>query len=268
MFYPELLEERLESSGLSADVLGRFRRLLYPRGSWLLFSDPTAITRTLEPDDRLRFMKMLHRRVTHMANLVIDAETDIDAMVAYWSYPGRAKGLRPLFESLARVPGGGSLDVAHVLPQFARKRIYTYPEPSSDPVVQRRDCIWTSFNFFNETPDDRFTDPGYTVQALAAEYEQVHPSAARFGDIVIFRGPRGETVHASVYIADDLMFTKNGATAAQPWMFMKLDAMLDLYSVLQPERLRAFYFRNKAKAARAAPDERPSHALDETQRSP
>jgi hypothetical protein len=244
VFSPDSLDERFESSGLDDPTLGIFRKLLYPRGSRLLFSDTQVVLPSLQNSEtRRRFVQMAHRKMTFLVQLVIDETSDIDAMVAYWDYPGRLKGMRTLFESLARVPGGGALDIVHLLPPFARKRLYTFPEPSLDPSRSRRDCLWTSLNFFNEEPDDRFSDPSYTQAVIAQEYERV--DSPRFGDIALLLAPNNQSIHAAVYLADDLVFTKNGFSATQPWMVMTLPDVVEFYSIGVSNNLTLQYFRHK-----------------------
>ena len=244
IFFTRYLDERLESSGLSDQTLKLVRSLLYPRKSWTLFSDGNVVLGTLATGlERQRFNQMVHRRMTVMAQLVIDGSSDIDAMVAYWDFRGRSKGLRSLFESLARVPGGGELDISHVLTPFARKRLYSFPEPSDDPKIWRRDCGWTALNFFDDTPDDGLSNPEYAAQVIQRDYEQV--SAPRFGDIAALVDENSESVHLASYIADGLMFTKNGFNRTQPWMLMKLDDLVAHYSINRPTNLDVWYLRRK-----------------------
>jgi hypothetical protein len=218
--------------------------LLYPRGDRMLFSDIQVVLPTLQnSQDRKRFQQMVHRKMTFLVQLVIDETSDIDAMVAYWDFPGRAKGMRTLFESLARVPGGGELDIAHLLPPFARKRLYTFPDPSMDPPTPKHDCVWTSLNFFNDQPDDRLADPEYTRKLIPQEYERV--DSPRFGDLAVLLTPNKQSVHATVYLADDLVFTKNGFSTMQPWMLMTLADVVTQYSITNPNPLELQYLRHK-----------------------
>jgi hypothetical protein len=244
VLHPEYLDERLESSGLGDQTLGMFRKLLYPRGSRFLFSDTQVVLPTLQSSqDRKRFQQMVHRKMTFLVQLVVDETSDIDAMVAYWDYPGRSKGLRTLFESLARVPGGRELDIALLLPPFARERLYTFPDPARDPSTRRHDCLWSSLNFFNDRPDDRLSDPNFAENLIDQEYERVH--SPTFGDIAVLRTPSKQIVHAAVYLADDLVFTKNGFSATQPWMLMTLSDVVEFYSTGVPNSLELEYVRRK-----------------------
>jgi hypothetical protein len=241
---PEDVEDRFDSIGLGDPTLGMFRKLLYPRGSRWLFSDTQVVFPTLRDGQaRRRFLQMAHRKTTFLVQLVFDQTSDIDAMVAYWDYPGGFKGLRTLFESLARVPGGGELDIGHLLPPFARERLYTFPDPSTGPSTPKHDCLWTSLNFFNDEPDDRFSDPAYTQRMIAQDYERVE--SPRFGDVALFLAPNKQSVHAAVYLADDLLFTKNGFSATQPWIVLPLSDVVEFYSVGVPYNLELQYFRRK-----------------------
>jgi hypothetical protein len=244
IFYPEFLQERIESSGVSQESLKLFHRLLYPRGSWLLFSDRSAaLSRIADQEERIRFVQMVYRNVTFLVSVKVDQGSDLEAMHAYWAYPGRPKGLRVLFESLAMVPGGGTIDIAHLLPPFARKWLYTYADLAGDPLAERRDCGWSSMNFFNERADDRFTDAEEIRRTMAAKYQRVQ--TPKFGDLVLLVEEHRAAEHVAVYIADDLVFTKNGMSVSQPWLLMKLDALKDLYSVVRDpgQELEVAFFR-------------------------
>ena len=45
----------------------------------------------------------------------------------------RGKAMKPFLASLARVPGGISVSISYFLPEFARMRLYTYPDPEGRP---------------------------------------------------------------------------------------------------------------------------------------
>jgi hypothetical protein len=126
--------------------------------------------------------------------------------------------------------GMHALPITNLLPQFARERLYTYPLPSQpgDPMM---DCHWSTLNFFNETPDNRFADPNYTVPYLKDHYYQV-AKATRYGDLIFLLDGKGNAIHSAVYIADDIVFTKNGNNYMEPWMLMRLKNLLANYSVL------------------------------------
>jgi hypothetical protein len=243
----ELLDERFEGSGLRPETIALVKRLLYPHGNLLLFADMELLIATLPShQERMQLMKSLSRRVSLLIKLKVDERSNIDELVNYWGFDGRSKDLRPLLESLKRIPGGGSMDIAHLVPPFARQRIYTYPYPTKDPVLSRRDCHWTSFNFFNEQPNDSFVDNAYVRKAVQNDYYPIS-TGARLGDIIFLLKPNGEIVHSAVYIADDLVFTKNGAAFTQPWTFMSIQHLQAYYSAFYPpeQPLEVMFYRRK-----------------------
>lgn len=99
-------------------------------------------------------------------------------------------------------------------------------------------------NFFNEVPDDRFTDPAYTVKYLEANYYQI-ANPTKYGDIILFLdGDSNNAIHSAVYLADDIVFTKNGNNMAQPWMLMHLKDLTMKYESDGPGRM--LIYRNRS----------------------
>lgn len=220
---------KFTGSGLNDTLRSALRKLLYPRGNAECFSDVEILLRQLPTEkERLLLLKALSRQSAVMVKVRIWPDTDIDKLLGYWGRGIQAKDLRPLLESLKRTPGGASISLLYLLPQFARQRLYTYPEPAKpdDPAT---DCHWTTMNFFNEVPDNRFADPKYTVGYLHTNcYSIAKPGA--YGDIIFLLDPQGNAIHSAVYLADDIVFTKNGSNFEQPWMLMHLGDLIAKYT--------------------------------------
>jgi hypothetical protein len=123
---------------------------------------------------------------------------------------------------------------------MTRSLLNTYPEIPKDATQAQRDCYWTAFNFFNRTPDDRFNDNKFMEKALVAYHDQVEGSP-RYGDILFLVDGSGRPFHAAVYLADDLVYTKNGGHFTQPWVIMKLGDLKACYP--QAVRSREAYYR-------------------------
>ena len=49
------------------------------------------------------------------------------------------------------------------------------------------------------------------------------------GDLAIFLDQQGNCFHSAVYVADDVLFTKNGTSFSHPWMYMRMDEMKEFY---------------------------------------
>jgi hypothetical protein len=118
-----------------------------------------------------------------------------------------------------------------MLPLFAQRRLNTYPAGTD----KGRECFWTALNFFNDTPDDRYSDAAYVINTLASQYRPV-TSAPGFGDVVLMLDSKMIPVHAAVYIADGIVFTKNGQDVTTPWILMRQETMSALYQALWVER--------------------------------
>ena len=220
-----------EAAGLADETIALVKQLSYMRGSAVLFADPEVVLATLRtPDQRRRLVKTLSRQSTLLVKLRVRPDSDVDALTAYWG-GRRAKDVRALLQSLTHVQGGYSIDVVHLLPRLVRQRLYTYPVQARDGIDESFDCHWTSMNFDNDPPDGRMADPAYVLDVLKRDYVSV-TAPYRIGDVLFFAVGGQDGIHSAVYIADDIVFTKNGSTAVSPWLFMKLDRLVSYYESL------------------------------------
>jgi hypothetical protein len=118
----------------------------------------------------------------------------------------------------------------------------TFPDPEKDPHAIREDCFWSAMNFFNETPDPQYFNQQSTIRALKEDYI-VTKDQPVFGDRIMLLDARSQALHMCVYIADGVVFTKNGSDFKSPWVLMKLSDMLALYP--SKEALRLVTYRPK-----------------------
>ena len=222
------LDRQFKQSELSVADIEKIRRLTYTNSGYLCFTDLEPLKRVLKPTEFNELIETLYQVPTYMLRLNVTPDSDVDALVNYWGKGGREKLIAPLINSLAKVPGGTTLNVSFLLPTFARLRLYTYPYTWKDPSASRQDCFFTSMNFFNGTPNTNFFDREYTTKVLGSEYAKVDrwPS---FGDVVALSNGNGEIFHTCVYVAEDFVFTKNGVAPEQPWVLMKLPDMIMVY---------------------------------------
>lgn len=252
-FRADLRNEWFARSGVSEEIQARIAKLFYLRGKTLLFSDPHLVVPQLGSDlERVRVLKTLSRQSTLMVHLHVDPGTDISTLVSYWApREGRAKDIKPLLESAMRIPGGLDIDIVHLLPRFARKRIYTYPRADGDTGETVFDCHWNSMNFWNDPPDDKFSNGAFVIQTLETEYEPVLDNY-RFGDIILFMKSETQAIHSAVYIADNILFTKNGPSQHSPWILMLMDTLVSHYQTNVDLKIRA-YRKKRLPAARPQP---------------
>ena len=239
------VDEWLGGVDLRPELCNRIESMVFQSGSHLVFADLRLILPELGNEKETSvLLKALSRDSTLVMSLHFDEQSDVDQLVRYWGRNGRAKDVRPILESLALQPGGGSIDVSHLLPAIPRRLLYTYPNLTTDAVVGGRDCHWTAHNFCNIAPDDRLvTEPEEELpRLLSQEFYEVF-GEFRFGDVVTYMDKNNKVFHSAVYIADDVVFTKNGLSSLRPWHFRRLPEMNDYYS--RREAVHLAYFRRK-----------------------
>lgn len=240
-FMTNRAEEFFAKSGVAPEVVKAVAKLSYERSGNFYFSDVETVMNQIPGGEaRLHFFKTLSRSSIVMARLRVRPDADIDKLLGYWSgnKSVRQKDLKPLLESVKRREEGGTVSLVYLLPPFARERLYTTPLPSS-PGDPNMDCHWSAMNFFNTEPDFHFSDLGYTASYVKTNYYPVaQPSS--YGDIVFLLDNNGNAIHSAVYIADDIVFTKNGNNYAQPWVLMRLPHLLALYSVTDVPRVASY----------------------------
>jgi hypothetical protein len=244
IFPGDLINSIYASPQLNSDDLALFKKLVYNNGTAQQMSDyELLLARIPTTERRVAMAKALSRQHAVLASLAINANTDIDKLLGYWSnVPNvRFTDARPLMEALKALPEGGNLPLFYVLPKFARDRLYTFPLPArpGDAVL---DCHWTTFNFSNDTPDNRFNDPSYAVQYIGQNYYQIS-APSLYGDVLLLMNDKNEIKHSAMFLADDLVFTKNGNNYRQPWMIMHIPDLLATYPATPP--MHAVYIRNK-----------------------
>jgi hypothetical protein len=234
------VEEWMEGAGLMDETEALVKRLLYERGNTWCFSDMPAILSHIPLEaEKKQLIKALSRNNTLLMKLRVPYGADVSELARYWSLGGRTKDVYPLLESLAQVPGGASIDIAHLLPSMARRHLYTYEYPPGVGTVSKANCFWTAMNFFNLVPDDRFTSLTETLDCLRVQYVLVD-DAPLLGDVLMFERPGEGFINAAVYIADNVVFTKNGSDHKQPWLLMRLEDVVARYPCSPPIRINRF----------------------------
>ena len=234
-------------SGLPSETVSLIKKLSFSHGRLVFFCDVPLVLDTLSDyEQKVRLVKTLARKETLLLKLHVMPDSDAHALAEYWTKASWGKDIKPMLESLVKVPGGARLSLVHLLPRLPAEWLFTYPFPSTDAVDLRKDCHWTAFNFFRDTPDPRFTDPSVIRETTEKEYYPVL-SDPRYGDIVMLAAPNGSIIHSSVYIADDIVFTKNSSEYLNPYLLMKMSDMLDTFEAFIPENehLKVLYFRSK-----------------------
>lgn len=210
-------------------IIKKIKPLVYQRGEMLCFSDLHLILPEISlPMDRIRLLRTLHRTTTLSLQLRIKEGAPLDTQMVYWGRGKRRYIIEPALQSIRNQAGGGALDVVFLLPDFARTRLYTYINPTRSDIGISRDCHWASFNFFNELPDSSYGISKGLTDMISKEFVKIN-SPMEFGDVIVFFRPPSEAIHSCVYIADDIVFTKNGVGFGAPFIFDHLDNIIATY---------------------------------------
>jgi hypothetical protein len=245
-FLTDSVEEWARDSGLPAAVVATISRLSYKAGNALVFSDIPLLLSQAEDVAQARFiMRKLTRVRTLMAQLELTAEDSIPELLNYWStgLGLRRKEIEPLMYAIIHTQGLSHLDMLHLVPPLPRKLLYTYPDISYAAEGRLPDCHWTSLNFFNLTPQPFLLDTRLATSLVKQDFNKVEPPF-RYGDVLMFVMPDGKALHSATYLADDILFTKNGSNLLTPWLLMRLPDLAKLYDVA-PGKTRIVGFRHK-----------------------
>jgi hypothetical protein len=226
-------DQWFSNCGLSREKVEQVRKLTYPQGDLLFFADLPAFTELSTPAENLCLVRSLWRVSTFIMSVRVTPGMDSESLLNYWAKGGRAYSYKPLVDSMARLGNGTAINISYFLPPFARLRLYTFPQPE-EPHTMREDCFWTAMNFFNDQPDDRYFNPEATIRAINSDYVRVKEGDREFGDVLLLLSKESQALHMCVYIADDVVFTKNGFNVMQPYVLMKLDEMLAWYANEKP----------------------------------
>lgn len=224
------VEEWLRGTDVRPDVRRRIERLTYRRGDTLAFSDLEALMSYAESTaEARRLFKAITRVRTIMVRLKFDRR-NLSDVVGYWSEGYRRTDIMPMLHSMSETGAPASVDLIHLLPPLPRRLLYRYPAPELATRGRMPDCHWTSLNFFNYTPENLFLDSRLMTSQILENYTRVKPPY-RYGDVLLVvskEAPR-EAIHSCVYIADNLVFTKNGGNLLTPWILMTLDDIASAY---------------------------------------
>lgn len=247
------IDEWFDAGSLPESVRQSILRLVYPAGDRVMLSDFGALFQLLPTArEKLSAHRAALRVPARVVLLERPAPDEVAGIAGYWTY-GRHKSVRRLLESFAADPSQRFLDIIHLLSPIERELLNTYFTPQGPEPAPS--CFWTTFNFGADVPDDRFlVIPGIWTEhrslagrELAEKYDPL-PAPGRVGDVIGYRRKgSAEFEHVCVYLADDLVFTKNGFTFSSPWCISPL-AELDEQYLTNPGMERVYYRRRVAPA--------------------
>lgn len=236
----------LAASDLAEETRQLIERVSYVVSNRVFVADAASVVGFLnDEEEKIRAIQFLKSAETYVVDLNIQPGDALINKLSYWGDQTSQKSIRPILESMTHSEDGGHLDIIHVLPAFARDHLYTYPDPAQAADGIRRDCHWSSLNFFSTEPDDQFGASAYVQQYVVENFYQ-SADAPAFGDIIFFTTRDGETVHSATYLAANLSFTKNGDDVHQPWIIMDVNDLEELYSSISLSPVTRQVWKRKA----------------------
>jgi len=243
-FFGKSTDEWLGGTLIAPETRKLVEPLIYRDGDIMHFADAEIVRARIEDtSERQRLAKALLRQSTMLVKLSVTGQSQISQLALYWGRGGRATDVRPLLESVVGAGSEGRVDIVHLLPSFVRNRLYRYPRITTADLNKPAlaNCLWTSLNFFRQEPDDRYLDVNVALTTLRQDYHIVE-SAFQLGDVIALLDAEGDLFHVVVYLADDLVFTKNGTSAVSPWTIMPIQRVKDYYRA-QSDNPRLIYHR-------------------------
>jgi hypothetical protein len=240
----DTIDEWYRSSQLRPEIVEKIKDLAYRRGETWAFSDLPILLSYAENETEARaIFKAFTRTRTYLIKLLVTPDLDVTKLRDYWSIGGRSfrlKALEPLLASIQETEEHVELDISHVIPALPRKLIYNYPGPQSAAKGIMPDCHWTSLNFFNYEPHEYLLDPRLATNRVLEDYVPVSPPYT-YGDILFFlRTADGDAFHSCLYLADDLVFTKNGRNQLSPWIVSTIEDVSRVYLSITDGRIQAY----------------------------
>ncbi|RFC45324.1 MAG: hypothetical protein DVB28_000627 [Verrucomicrobia bacterium] len=229
--YGKSVRKWFEGFEISEEVLQFIETTSYPTLSSRLFADtPGVLSIAKSENERVQILRAFSRTPTLVAKLCLESGT-AEELASYWNRGIRFKDTSTFLASLKRYDAVHKIDLVHLLPAGVRKILYTFPSPSHTRSGYLPDCHWSSLNFFNPEPLERLSDPPQATAYTLENFTQVAPPY-ELGDVLFFTDTQtGDAYHSCAFIADDIVFTKNGRSPLQPWVLMKLDQVKDLYDL-------------------------------------
>lgn len=234
-----------QDSGLRAELLDTIKKLLWTQGEILCFSDHSVLLGMARTKEEVRdIVRVINRTSALVLRISLKDTPDFAQTIQYWTADGRNRNIEPMLRSAAETEGGDLLDATHLLPPIPRSHLYSFYSGEVPIVGSLPNCHWTSLNFFNTVALDYHRDPRLATLHANEDYATV-PAPYRFGDVIFFVTRAGIPLHSCVYIADDIVYTKNGQSAAVPWVLMKLGDVQRIYTRNQPLTIQGYRLKPK-----------------------
>ncbi|MFZ9436156.1 MAG: hypothetical protein ACO29B_02440 [Opitutales bacterium] len=233
------IEDWLAETEITKAQQEMMRKLLWRRGAALVFSDIQALLSLAKNSEEIA---AVFRTITRIRSLLVELKLPLKdgraTFIDYWSAGSLNAERVPFLVAITRRRAPQLIDVTQFLPTLARRRVYTFPTAAMGLKGRLPDCHWTSLNFFEEEPKDLYLDSAKASEHLLSDYVAIDPPY-KFGDVMCFLD-HGEGLHTCVYVADDIVLTKNGESILAPWTFMPIKDVDDVYRRSPDTRVQGY----------------------------
>ena len=238
------IDDWLAETELTKPQEEMMRKLLWRRGSALVFSDIQALLTLAKNSDEIA---AVFRTITRIRSLLVELKLPLKEgraeFIDYWSAGSLNAERAPFLVAITRRRAPQMIDITQFLPTLARRRVYTFPTAAMGLKGRLPDCHWTSLNFFEEEPKDLYLDSAKASEHLLSGYVAIDPPF-KFGDVLCFLD-NGEGLHTCVQVADDIVLTKNGESILAPWTFMLLKDVEDVYRRSANTRVQGYRLKGR-----------------------
>ena len=224
------VDEWLKETSLNDKQKEIFKQLTWHRANALVFSNAGLLMSYATTSEEI---KSTLKAITRCMSLVVSQKFPIKPsqrgiFLNYW-FAGQPESPRMTFiKAISKEEDiNDTVDVMHFLPVIMRERLYTFPSLRDGAKGRLPDCHWTSLNFFNLTPRDYYRNTSLAAVQLTQSYNPVS-APYQFGDILCYID-NGEGLHTCVYIADNIVLTKNGENILSPWVMLTIEDVSKIY---------------------------------------
>lgn len=218
------LRAAVARSHLPDSLINMLSKFTFRMGNTLHFCDLPHFLRYLShPQEEKQFLRILTRARSLILRLNLDGDEDLKGVRDYWSSNAQLVQTLPLIESIVVARGVDTLDLIHLLPPSPRSQIYTFPSHEDCISGRAPDSVWTALNFFNHQAIPVYAESSNLEAVLRSGYVAVKEPFS-YGDVLFLKQSDDMGVgHACVYIADEIVYTKNSASLLSPWIFSTLE---------------------------------------------
>ena len=251
----------IEKAALNPPLRARLLQLEFQRGRRRSMADADLLAPLARDEAELLRLKRIFYTYPGLAvELTRASLADPAQATAYWSRPDGTPG-PDWVKRFQRSPDVESIDLAALLPPLPRSLLNSFPDDINCPL--NANCFWMSLNFFRPKADHRVLPQKLeadesgplTLEELSTRYDRVEPPY-RYGDVIVIFDQDGDAYslsHAVVYLADGIVFTKNGAGPFSPFQLARLDQVLAFYDWAFDLHVQGYRLRPDTRALPALP---------------